>query len=167
MQTTVTNTALPIGRPGEFFRGTLARSVGNILVSGTETDNAPGVVVNHLAADDDVVGVAQTGNFAGILGMPKVSVRPTLDNQTYVTNGSQVEVLQAGYVVVNLPAAANIGDWVYYLDADGTLLTAAPQATAPALSSRLPGGTVVEFNLTAAGLAVIYFDIAGSTEEPA
>ena len=57
MQTTVTNTALPIGRPGEFFRGTLARSVGNILVSGTEANNVPGVVVHHLAADDNVAGV--------------------------------------------------------------------------------------------------------------
>lgn len=167
MQTSVSNSKLAIGRTGEFYRTDNQRTLGAVLNSTTESLNAVGSVVLHVDGNDNQVGIAADGNFAGVLISPKTALIPTLDPQAFISNDQQVEFAQAGYLVVDLPAAASIGDFVYYSDTDGTLSTAAPGATAPVGSTRLPGGTVQEFNLTEAGQGVIYFDAAGSTVEPA
>ena len=64
-------------------------------------------------------------------------------------------------------AAAENGDFVYYSDTTGALATASPTITAPAGHTRLPGGLVKGLNVTTAGVAEIYFDMAGSTVETA
>ena len=58
-------------------------------------------------------------------------------------------------------------DFVYFNDTTGLLSTAAPTATAPAGTSRVPGGTVQIRNVAAAGLGIIYLDSAGDSTEPA
>ena len=166
MQKTVGNYQLGLGRTGEFRKSDNQRTQGAILTSATEANNIVGRVVKHVASNDIQVGIAASGNLAGILGFPKSSVRPTLDPQAFLSNGTQCEFIEAGYVIVELPAVAAIGDFVYYSDTDGTLITAAPGVAPAAGHTRLPGGKVDEFNVTAAGQAVIYFDVAGSTETP-
>ena len=121
----------------------------------------------QFAGSDYNVGIAADGNFAGILSNPKTSVRPSLEAEAFFPNETQVEVAERGYMFVTLPAAAAIGDFVYYSDTTGALATAAPSATAPVGHTRLPGGLVKGQNVSAAGVGEIYFDMAGSTVETA
>lgn len=167
MQTTVSNFNLGLGRTGEFYKSDNQKTSDYILNSAAEANNVVGRVVKHITGSDSDVGVAGNGNFAGILGFPKTSVRPTLDPQAFLLNATQCEVAESGYMIVEVGAAAAIGDFVYYSDTDGTIATGAPGVAAPAGHSRLPGGTVQIFNVIVAGQAVIYFDISGSTETPA
>ena len=167
MQSSVTNEFLASGIPGEFSRSHGQESRGAILASATEANNVVGRVVNTVTGNDLNVGVSANGNFAGILASPKTSVRPSLDAQAFLPNETQVEVAERGFIFVSLPAAAAIGDFVYYSDTTGELATAAPATTAPAGHSRVPGGLVKGQNVTAAGLGEIYFDMAGSTVETA
>lgn len=167
MQSSVSNQFLATGIPGEFSRSDNQQSRGAILNSGTESNNVVGRVVLTVEDNDYEVGVAADGNFAGILCSPKTGVRPALAAQAYLPNDTQVEVAESGYLFVTLSAAADVGDFVYYSDAAGVITTAAPGATAPASHTRLPGGLVKGLNVTGAGVAEIYFDMAGSTVEPA
>ena len=163
MQNSVTNKFQSTGVPGEFSRSHNQESRGAIINSATEANNVVGRVVKTFAGVDHNVGVAADGNFAGILACPKTSVRPSLTAQAFLPNETQVEVAERGYLFVNLPAAADDGDFVYYSDTTGELATAAPAVTAPAGHSRLPGGLVKGCNVTVAGTGEIYFDMAGST----
>lgn len=167
MQSSVTNNFLATGIPGEFSRSHNQESRGAILDSAAEANNVVGRVVLTVDGNDFNVGVAANGNFAGILSSPKTSVRPSLEPQAFLPNETQVEVAERGYMFVTFAAAADVGDFVYYSDTDGTLTTAAPGATAPVGHTRLPGGLVKGQNVTAAGIGEIYFDMAGSTVEPA
>ncbi len=163
MQSSVTNNFLATGIPGEFSRSGNQETRGAILNSASEANNVAGRVVFTVDGNSNEVGVAADGNFAGILSSPKTAVRPTLDAQAFILNDTQVEVAERGYLFVTLPAAAAVGDFVYFSDTTGALATAAPAATAPVGHSRLPGGLVQGQNVTAAGVGEIYFDIAGST----
>lgn len=162
MQSSVTNQFLATGLPGEFSRSGNQETRGAILASATEANNVVGRVVKTVTGNNFNVGVAANGNLAGILSSPKTGVRATLEPQAYLPNASQVEVAERGYLFVTLPAAAAIGDFVYYSNTTGELATAAPAATAPVGFSRLPGGLVQGQNVTGAGVGEIYFDIAGS-----
>lgn len=166
MQSSVSNQFLATGIPGEFSRSHNQESRGAILNSGTEANNVVGRAVKTVDGNDFEVGVAADGNFAGILCSPKTGVRATLDAQAFLPNDTQVEVAERGYLFVTLAAAADIGDFVYYHNTTGVIATAAPSAAAPASHTRLPGGLVKGLNVTAAGVAEIYFDMAGSTETP-
>lgn len=103
------------------------------------------------------------GVFAGILANPKVyaglgtvaggSLAPTLT----LPNGTMGElVTETPGILVALPAAAAVGDSVFYLTAGtiGGLVTTAPGAVAPANSAG-PIGRVERYALTGAGTAVI------------
>ncbi len=162
MQSSVTNQFLATGLPGEFSRSGNQETRGAILASAVEANNVVGCVVKTVTGNNFNVGAAANGNLAGILSSPKTGVRATLEPQAYLPNASQVEVAERGYLFVTLPAAAAIGDFVYYSDTTGALATAAPAATAPVGHSRLPGGLVQGQNVTGAGVGEIYFDIAGS-----
>ncbi len=166
MQSSVTNNFLATGIPGEFSRSGNQETRGAILNSASEANNVAGRVVFTVDGNSNEVGVAADGNFAGILSSPKTAVRPTLDAQAFILNDTQVEVAERGYLFVTLPAAAAVGDFVYFSDTTGELATAEPAANAPVGHSRLPGGTVQGQNVTAAGVGEIYFDIAGSTVAP-
>lgn len=166
-QTSVVNRFQSTGIPGEFSRSHNQESRGAIINSATEANNVVGRVVNTITGNNYNVAVAGNGNFAGILACPKTSIRPTLGAQAFLPNESQVEVAERGFLFVNLPAAAAVGDFVYYSDTTGALATAAPAATAPVGHSRVPGGLVKGQNVTVAGIGEIYFDMAGSTVETA
>lgn len=162
MQSSVTNQLLATGIPGEFSRSGNQETRGAILASAVEAKNVVGRAVKTVTGNDNEVGVAADGAFAGLLSSPKTGVRPTLDAQAFLPNATQIEVAERGYMFVTLPAAAAIGDFVYHSDTTGALATAAPAATAPAGHSRLPGGLVQGCNVAGAGVGEIYFDIAGS-----
>lgn len=166
MQSSVTNEFLATGIPGEFSRSGNQETRGAILNSASEANNVVGRAVLTVAGNDNEVGVAADGNFAGILSSPKTGVRANLDPQAFLPNDSQVEVAERGYLFVTLPGAAAIGDFVYYSDTTGALATAAPAATAPVGFTRLPGGLIKGQNVAGAGVGEIYFDMAGSTVEP-
>jgi hypothetical protein len=163
MQSSVVNKFQSTGIPGEFSRSHNQESRGAIINSATEANNIVGRVVLTFLGNDQNVGVAADGNFAGILSSPKTSIRPSLDAQAFLPNESQVEVAERGYLFVTLPATAVSGDFVYYSDTTGALATATPATSAPAGHSRLPGGLVKGLNVAIAGTGEIYFDMAGST----
>ena len=162
MQSSVSNKFLATGIPGEFSRSGNQETRGAILASGTEANNVVGRAVKTVTGNNFNVGVAANGNFAGLLSSPKTGIRANLDAQAFLPNATQVEVAERGYMFVTLPAAAAVGDFVYYSNTTGVLATAAPAATAPVGHSRLPGGLVQGQNVTGAGVGEIYFDIAGS-----
>lgn len=167
MQTTVSNTFQASGVTGEFSRSENKDSFGAKLNSASEANNLMSRAVNHVAANDNQVGVAAAGNLAGLLCNPKAAYRVGLSDSLVVPNETQCEVATRGYLWVLVGAAASIGDFVYYSDTTGELSTAAPAAVPGAGITRLPGGKVVGRNVIEAGLAEIYFDVAGSTETPA
>ena len=164
-QKIVLNKALGTGVAGEFYSTEPQRTRGKILVSAIEALNLIAVAVTHVADEEDQVGVAASAVFAGIIGSPKSLQRVGLDAQTVVPNGTAIECVLQGYLIVNLPAAADIGDFVYFTDATGLLTTIAPDGIPPANSTRVPGGTVQIKNVTAAGLGIIYLDSAGDKSD--
>ena len=167
MQSSVSNKFQATGIPGEFSRSGNQETRGAIINSATEANNVVGRVVNTFDGNNNNVGVAANGNFAGILCSPKTSIRASLAPQAFLPNESQVEVAERGYLFVALGSAAANGDFVYYADATGILATAPPETTAPASHTRLPGGLVKGLNVTDAGVAEIYFDMAGTTAKTA
>lgn len=163
-QSSVSNAFNATGIPGEFSRTTGQDAKGAILDSAVEANNVVGRVVFSNDGDDYTVSVGGDGNISGILATPKISYRNGLGAQAYLPNASQCEVAKAGYMFVTLPAAADDGDFVYYLPTTGVLEAKAPATPPTASYVRLPGGKVVG-NTAAAGVAEIYFDVrSGSTE---
>lgn len=164
-QSSVGNTFLATGIPGEFSRSENQDTEGCILNSTTESGNVVGRVVHFVDGNQYEVGVAADGNPAGILCNPKAGYRVGLGAQAFLPNDSEAEFAKRGYLYVTLAAAADKGDWVYYSDTTGALITAAPEAVPTAGHSRLPGG-LVQMNNSVAGVAEIYFDMSGSTVLP-
>lgn len=123
------------------------------------------------AADPKPIAMEAGGDgpFAGILANPKVypllgtSVGGPLASSMTLPNDTVVEAITEGDVWVELNAAANPGDPVYYLQASGILTRTAPGAARPD-SSVGPIGSVVRFVSTVANLAVIHLE---STSERA
>lgn len=163
MQKSVGNSALATVAVGEFYTDGDRVTRGMIINSASEANNVIGRVLTQVADEDDQAGVAASSIFAGILCSPKSLVRATLDPQSTVPNGTPVEVAKRGFIGVNLPATADIGDFVYYSDTTGELSTAAPNVAPAVGTTRVPGGTVEYFNVAAAGVAVIYVDFSGDT----
>lgn len=142
----------------------------NNVIGRAFTVSDDGTASFETSADPKPIAVAAggTGVFAGILGLPKnyaltgTTAGGTLASSLTLANDIIVELYQehAGLVVA-VPAACAVGDWVYFTNATGVLATAAPGAgNAPASSTRVPGGKVERFESAAAGLAVISFNSA-------
>lgn len=166
------------GVVGELFLEGPLRAQPARLNSGTPANNVVGRAFTVIAdatgsynttADPAAlqVGAGGTTVLAGILANPKIyallgtAANGTLAPSLTLPNNTMVELVQetAGLIVA-LPAAAAIGDWLYYLNADGSLLTAAPgSGNAPANSTRVPNGRVTRYGIAAAGLAVVEFNI--------
>lgn len=164
-QTSVDNTHLGSGVVGEFYSTEPQTARSLILNSASEANNVIGRAATFVDDEDQQVGVAASTRFAGIIGMPKTLARQGLDPVTTIANGTAAEILRRGYVIVDLPAVAAKGDFVYYSDTTGELETVAPDAAPPAGATRVPGGTVEIFNVTEAGIAVIYVDFAGDKSD--
>lgn len=143
-------------------------SAANNVVGRAFTVNDGGTASFETSADPKPIAVTAggTGRFAGILGNPKNYVLSgtvaggTLASSLTLPNNTIVELFQeSAGLIVSLGAATAVGNWVYFLNADGTILTAAPGlANAPANATRVPGGRVERFEGAAAGLAVISFN---------
>ena len=155
------------GQPGVLNSGTPA----NNIVGRAFTLIDDGTASFETSADPQPMEMqagAPSGTpvFAGILANPKVYANPgTVGGGTLASslgplpNGVPAEfVTQTAGLIVTLPTAFAIGDWIYFTNATGILTSTAPGASAPALSTRVPGGRVVYFESAAAGLAVIAFD---------
>lgn len=130
------------------------------VVSGATGTGAAGDGANPAPM---VAAAGGTGRFAGILANPKEHVSyGTAAGGPFATtfalpNGTIASAVQetAG-IVVTLGAASNVGDWVYFLTATGVLVTAAPNAAAPAnTNAGGPIGKVERFVNAAASLAVV------------
>lgn len=144
-------------------------SAANNVVGRAFTITADATGSYNTSADPAplVVAAGGTAVLAGILANPKVypllgtTAGGTLAPSETLPNNQMVELVQETTgLIVSLPAAAAIGDWLYYLNADGSLLTAAPgSGNAPASSTRVPNGRVTRYGIAAAGLAVVEFNI--------
>ena len=138
----------------------------SVVSGGTGSWTANGDAVNPAPMVAEAGG---NGPFAGILANPKVYVSGgtvaggTLAPTLTLPDGTMAELVQetAG-IIVALPALAAVGDAVYYLQADGTLVTTAPGALAPA-SSVGPIGNVARYTSTGAGLAGISMPVVPVT----
>ena len=109
------------------------------------------------------VNVGDGGVFAGLIVLPKTYVSggttaggPLAPTST-LPNETVVSLANEGDWVVNLPAASNPGDVVYYTTATGALVTAAPGAAIPGGAAG-PIGTVERFVNAAASLAVVHLE---------
>ncbi len=122
------------GVPGEIFQDVPWVVLSYSLQSGSEP-NVVGATGYTITSD----GVAQAGSggtrgFAGILGIPKsyalygTGGAPLAATLT-LANYTQAEIVSEGMMIVTLPAAANIGDYVLYNDTTGALATMAPGPT--------------------------------------
>lgn len=153
------------GVVGEVFDDGPRRVQPFIIDSTDPANNVFGRAFTILSEGKAAAG-AEGGSFAGILVGPKEHasygtsaggpLAPTLTLADNVVG----ELLSEGSVIVTLPAAAAIGDLVYFTDATGVLTTIAPGAAAPALSTLIEGAYVDRFTVSGAGLAVI--TLAGS-----
>jgi len=156
-------------QPARIVSGSAANNVMGRAVTwtsgGTGSPTANGDAVNPA---NMVVAAGGSGRFMGIIGNPKVypgtgtTVGGTLASTLAVPNYSMVECVQetAG-IIVDLPASSEPGDTVYFLTADGTLVTTAPGAAAPVGANTTPIGTVERFDNAGASLAVISLGRAG------
>ena len=122
------------GVPGEIYQDAPWIVLTYTLRSGAQPN-----VVGATAYTITSQGVAQAGSggtlgFAGILAVPKsyalfgtanAPLAPTLT----LNNETQAELLTEGMMVVTLPAAAAIGDYVIYNNTTGALATMAPGDT--------------------------------------
>jgi hypothetical protein len=185
-QTTVNNN-IGFGVPGELFlEGPLkaqparlgsADATNNVIARAfTIATGGQATAAFETPSDPQplVVQAGGTGVFAGILGHPKVYANQgttaggTLAPNMTLPNGTMVELVQSTPgIIVNLPAPANIGDWVYFTNATGALVTTAPGAAAPGASTRIPGARVVRYIVGAAGMAVIALDDSVPTQNAA
>lgn len=179
-QTTV-NANIGFGVVGELFLEGPLRAQPAKIISADATANIIGRVFTIVS---DATGSYETtadpkalfaraggaGVVVGVLANPKVYANigtvagGTLAASLTLPNNTMAEFVQetAG-MIVTLPAAAAIGDWVWFsnlVDATaGALQTTAPGASAPANTTRLPNGRVTRYMDAAAGIAVIEFDL--------
>lgn len=109
-----------------------------------------------------IVQAGGAGAFAGILWHPKVHVQLNLTAQNglgALPNGVIADFAQEHPgLFVSVPEDTSVGDFVYFLIADGSLLTATPDADVPAGANTTPIGRVERFDVAtpAGGLAVAY-----------
>ena len=125
------------GVPGELFTDAPYIVQPYTIVSALASYNIIGATACTITSQ----GVCQAGDggtlgFAGILVDPKdialfgaggIPLNPTLT----VPNQTQVECLTMGSIIVTLPAAANIGDYVIYDNTTGALATITPVTPLP------------------------------------
>lgn len=151
---------LAAGIVGELIFDGPNRAEPNALYSPDPTMNVIGRAFTALAGIDGQVEAGGLGVFAGILVNPLVyataggaagALSPTL----VLPNYGEASFLKMGTIIVELTTAANIGDDVHFVIADGTLL-AVPAGTAPAVGHAVvPNAKVVRENIPSAGLAFI------------
>lgn len=148
------------GVPGELYDSGPVRSQPFTLVSISAARNVFGRACSVVSE-----GVAEAGNplgtnaFAGIIANPKSAASygtsvATLDPTLTVPNGTIVDVVSMGSIIVALDGAAAIGDKVIYDNTTGILSAIAPGEALPSGKS-FANAIVDRFTVSGAGLAVI------------
>jgi len=155
------------GIVGEFFLDGARRVQPALLDSSAAALNVFGSAFTVKAGADGLPGsvltaeAGGTGVFGGILVNPKAhasygtSAGGPLAPSLTLPNDVVAELCtNAPGVVVSLPGAANVGDQVEFVQADGTLNAIAPGAAATAGSTIIAGARVERYDV-ASGLAVV------------
>lgn len=150
------------GIPGELFTDSPHRAAAYTLRSATSSLNIIGATAFTVLSE----GVAKAGlvganaAYAGILANPKElalfgsggnPLAPTL----VVPNETIASLVTMGDLIVTLPAAAAIGDYVIYDNTTGALSTVAAGATTPGAGKSWANAVVSYYTVAGAGLAVI------------
>jgi hypothetical protein len=150
------------GVPGELFTDGPYRSQSFIINSALASYNIIGAAAFTITSQ----GVAAAGNvsgtavFAGILATPKnqplqgTVAGGTLAPSLVLPNQAQADLITMGSLIVTLPAAAAIGDYVIFDNTTGALSTIPPGTTLPT-GKTFANAVVDYYTVTAAGLAVI------------
>ena len=151
------------GVPGEMFTDAPWKVETYTIVSASSALNIIGATCCTVTSQ----GLCAAGNvggarvFAGFLVDPKDIALFGIGNQPLaptlvVPNQSIVELMTMGSLVVTLPAAANIGDYVVFNNTSGAISTIAPGAALP-VGTTFANAVVDYFTPNASGaqLAVI------------
>jgi hypothetical protein len=160
------------GVPGELFTNRPWDGYSYTINSVSAAYNIIGATaVTQQAAEGYVAagqGASTSSVFAGIIAMPKDyalysgTFTPTLT----VANQSLITAVVEGTMIVTLPAAAAIGDYVVYNTTTGALSTIAPGADL-ASGTAFAQAIVVNKIVSAAGLAVIQISPTYVIPQPA
>lgn len=159
--------ALPAGYIGEAALDGPVRIQPAILKSGANAaNNIMGRAFTNVAGGTGSFSAAGAnpvqlkaaaggaGIFAGILMSPKTHAQATLSQNSLgaLPDGTHVELAQEHPgLFLEVAAPAVVGHFVYFLTADGSLVTAAPSANAPAGANPTPIGEVVRYAVATAG----------------
>jgi hypothetical protein len=152
------------GVPGELFTDAPYIAQPFTINSGSAANNIIGATACTITSQ----GFCQAGSggtlgFAGILVDPKaialfgaggIPLNPTLT----VPNFAVVECLTMGSIIVTLPAAANIGDYVVYDNTTGRLSTITP-STPLAVGTTFANAIVSYFTQGIAGSALAVISV--------
>jgi hypothetical protein len=160
------------GVPGELFSDAPYRSQSFTIQSASAAYNVIGATCCTITSEGFCqAGSAGTLGFAGFLADPKdialfgaggIPLNPTL----VVPNFTQVELVTMGDLIVTLPAAASIGDYVLYDNTSGALTTI-PPSTAHIPSGKTFANAVVSwYTVSGAGLAVITISPSSAVPTP-
>lgn len=159
------------GIVGELFLAGPTNAQPGILDSADAEDNLMGraFTVKDGAGQGSaiIVEAGGTGVFAGILCNPKVyAARGTVAGGTLaptiqLPNNSVAEFATMTPGIIVDCGAANVGDQIEFLQADGTLNAIAPSAGPSANSTIINGASVVRYDVSS-GLSVIALGVAST-----
>lgn len=143
----------PLGVVGDLAYDGPIRAKPFTLNSADENNN---VIGRFFTQESDGVAIAggDAGTFGGILinskSLPVDSLFNNEDGLLAVRNGTVVELLAMGEVVIQVPGAAAIGDPLKYADATGVIGTGAPAANETAIAN----AAISNKTPTGAGVAI-------------
>lgn len=152
---TVVNFNTALGIPGTVAYDAEGNAQ-NRTISSAGTPNIIGYA--YTENGDGIAKVGGTGEFAGILIQPKAYSNPgAVGTANFaIADGTVGHLLNMGAVFVSLPAAAAIGDSVFFNQTTGAITTKSGQAaTADAGTTKIRNAKVDYFGISAAGVAVI------------
>jgi hypothetical protein len=148
------------GVPGELFTDSPYIAQSYTVNSALASYNVIGATCCTVTSQ----GFCEAGSggdygFAGFLVDPKDqalfgSAGQPLSPSLTVNNFQQVECLTMGTIIVTLPGAANIGDYVIYDDTTGAISTISPVTPLPS-GKTFANAIVTYYTVSGAGLGVI------------
>lgn len=149
------------GVPGELFQDA-PYVIRSWTLNSSGTPNIIGATAYTITSEGFVqAGSGGSFGFAGILAFPKSQAlfgvnNAPLDPTLQLPDFTQAELVTEGVMIVTLPAAANIGDYVIYDNTTGALATMPPGPTLP-VGFSFANAVVSQFtqSTVGTGLAVI------------
>ena len=157
-----------LGVVGDLYADSPIRSQAYILKSADPLNNVFGRVFTKVAGQQLQAEAGGTGVFAGFLAYPKehallgTVAGGTLAPSLTLPNEVTAACVSMGVMVVELPAVADLGDYVYYDVLTGELSTQAP-LSAPLVGTAFANAVVDYFQVTQPGIAVIKITDAPAT----